>query len=154
MHIASPLEGALKAALREYDREAKAFAKSHGLGATTHVVVIGGRRYDAAELERRMRSRISAPIVDVAIAAPSGIGVLLQEVGCHAIALESWSVAEELTWRLGAWSEIQRLGNVVSPDWLRSRSLYGGMQGVWVCRYIYTVCIHMCIYLHLFYVFE
>lgn len=132
MHIASPLEGALKAALREYDREAKAFAKSHDLGATTHVVVIGGRRYDAAEVERRMMSRIGGPTVDVAPAAPSGIGVLLQEVGCHAIALENWSVAEELTWRLSAWSEIQRLGNVVSPDWLRSRGLYGGMQGVWV----------------------
>ena len=132
MHIASPLEGALSAALREYDRDAKDFIRRHGRGPTTHVVVIGGRRYDAVAVERRMTSRLSGPMVDIAPAEPSGIGVLLQEVGCHAIALEDWSVAEELAWRLDAWSEIQRLGNVVSPDWLRSRGLYGGMQGVWV----------------------
>lgn len=132
MHIASPLEGVLNAVLREYDRDAKDFIKRHGLGATTHVVVIGGRRYDAAAVERRMRSRLGDPAVDVAPSGRSGIGLLLEEAGYHPITLEDWSVADELAWRLAAWSEIQRLDNVVSPDWLRSRGLYGGMQGVWV----------------------
>ena len=132
MHIASPLEGALNGALREYDRDAKGFVKRYGLGATTHVVVIGGRRYDAAAVERRMRSRLGGPTVDVLPSGPSDIGMLLLEAGCHTIALENWSAAEEFAWRLGAWSEIQRHGNVVSPGWLRSRGLYGGMQGVWV----------------------
>lgn len=132
MHIASPLEGVLNAALREYDRDANDFIKRHGFGATTHVVVIGGRRYDAAAVERRMSSRLGERAVDVAPSGRSGIGVLLEEAGFRAIALDDWSVADELAWRLAAWSEIQRLGNVVSPDWLRSRGLYGGMQGVWV----------------------
>ena len=132
MHIASPLEGALSAALREYDRDAKDFPKRHDPTSFTHVVVIGGHRYDAAAVERRMRSRLGGKLLNGVPPGHSRIGQLLQEVGYRTIALEDWSVAEELTWRLGAWSEIQRLGNVVSPDWLRSRGLYGGMQGVWV----------------------
>lgn len=131
MHIASPLEGALNSALREYDRNAKAFVKTHGGTTTTHVVVIGGRRYDAAAVERGMRSRLSGPTIDLAGPERSGIGMLLREVGRHAIALRDWTVADELAWRLGAWTEIERLGAVVRPDWLRSRGLYGGMQGVW-----------------------
>ncbi|HEY3546595.1 MAG TPA: HNH endonuclease signature motif containing protein [Propionicimonas sp.] len=132
MHIASPLEGTLNAVLREYDRDAKSFIKSHGLGVTTHVVVIGGRRYDAVAVERRMRSRLGDLTIDLAPSERSGIGMLIEEAGYRATALEEWSVADELAWRLDAWSHVQRLGNVVSPDWLRSRGLYGGAQGVWV----------------------
>lgn len=132
MHIASPLEGALKAALREYDRNPRDFVQRHGLGATTHVIVVGGRRYDAAAVERRMQGRLGGHTVDFASAAPSGFGLLLEQTGCRTIALEDWSVAEELAWRLDAWSEIQHLGGVVTPEWLRSHGLYGGMQGIWV----------------------
>lgn len=132
MHIASPLEGVLNAAIREYDRDANAFIDRYGIGATTHVVVIGGRRYDAAAVERRMRTRLGEPVVDVSPPESSGVGVLLEEAGYRTIAVHDWSVADELAWRIGVWSQIQRLGNVVNPDWLRSRGLYGGAQGVWM----------------------
>lgn len=131
MHVASPLEGALSAALVEYARSPKEFVRRHGRGRTTHVIVHRARRYDAVAVEHFLRERVGRVEIG-GWSHRSDRTPLLDEAGVEVIDLDAWGVDFERTWRLKAWNELLRHDCVVPADWLRARGLYGGAQGVWV----------------------
>lgn len=130
MHVASPLEGLLVAALDEYARSPKEFMRRHGRGRTTHVIVDRARRYDAVAVEHFLREKLGRAEID-GRSHRSDRTPLLDETGVEVIDLDSWGVDLERSWRLDAWSELQLREGVVRPGWLRARSLNGGYQGVW-----------------------
>lgn len=127
MHAASPLEGVLAAALGEYEHGEADFLRRYGRGRTTVVVVDRARRFDAEAVERFMRARLG-----YADALGRSDLELVREAGLDPIALDDWAIPHEHRWRLDAWAELQRHGNVVPPRWLRARKIYGAAQGVWV----------------------
>jgi len=126
VHIASPIEGVLVAALNEYARDEDAFIAQYGDGLTSRVIVDRGRRFDAIAVETFMRERLSPG------QAPVSATPLLERLGLRVVEVAGWGADDERAWRLDAWDELVRLGGVVSPDWMRTRGLYGGAQGVWV----------------------
>ena len=131
MELVSRLEDALEAALARYEVEdEKALQRRFGTGPTTHVVVRDGRRYDASLLARLMlegSSPAHAPQGPDRDSAHS----LLAAANVDVVALDKWTVEDELRWRLDAWDVLRSLDRI-TPRWLRDRAVFGGAQGVWV----------------------
>lgn len=118
-------------ALAEYARSPKVFLKQHGQGRPTRVIIDTARRYDAIAVEHFMREGLGYTDAEEWSHRPRQAG-LVEQAGAQVIELDEWDVTQERQWRLDAWTELRRHGGVVPPDWLRTRGLYGGAQGVWV----------------------
>ena len=133
MEDSTALEAAVLEAFEEYDALGhRDFLGRFGDGPTRRVTIARGRRCDADALEIAIALRLlpkpaTHGVIDLSWPNMS----LLEATGHRVVALDAWTVADELEWRLNAWRELQRVGCVVEAGWLRERGLYNGGQGIW-----------------------
>ena len=115
MEDSNALEAAVLEVFEEYDAVGQRdFLGRFGDGSTRRVTIARGRRYDADALETAIALRLlPKPATHGVIDLSWPNASLLAATGHRVVALDAWTVADELEWRLNAWRELQRVGRVV-----------------------------------------